>query len=406
MQSRAAVLAFLALACAAPRAPAPPAVRPGIEVLLSDSLHLVRGKRVGLITNQTALARDGRHAIDLLHRAPGVRLVALFAPEHGIRGGARPGERIESGVDETTGLPIHSLYGETREPTPAMLEPLDVLVFDIQTLDARPYTYQWTMALALAAAGRAGISFVVLDRPVPTGGLRVQGNVLDPAFATFTGLHPVPLRSGMTVGELARLLNREMGVGGELHVVPAAGWRRAAAFDATGLPWVPPSPNLPDLESAYHYPGTVLFEGTNLSVGRGTDRAFQQIGAPWLDGEALAERLRAYRLPGVRIEPAAFTPVDPGDDKYPGETVRGVRLAVTDREAYDPVVTAVAALLEARRLAADRWEWRPTHFDRLAGTDRLRAGIDALRPLDELVAPWAAERARFLPLRARALLYP
>jgi uncharacterized protein YbbC (DUF1343 family) len=214
------------------------------------------------------------------------------------------------------------------------------------------------------------------------------------------------MRSGMTVGELARLLHREMGVGGELHVVPAAGWRRATAFDATGLPWVPPSPNLPDLESAHHYLGTVLFEGTSLSVGRGTDRAFQQIGAPWLDGETLAERLGAYRLPGVRIEPVAFTPVDPGDDKYPGVAVRGVRLVVTDRDLYDPIVTAVAALLEARRLAGDRWEWRPTHFDRLAGTDRLRAAIDALRPLDEIVAPWAAERERFEPLRARALLYP
>jgi uncharacterized protein YbbC (DUF1343 family) len=360
---------------------------------------------VGLVTNQTALARDGRHAIDVLNEAPGVELVALFAPEHGIRGLARPGERIEPGRDEWTGLPIHSLYGETRKPTAAMLEGLDVLVFDIQDLDARPYTYKWTMALAMEAAGEAGIPFVVLDRPVPTGGTQVQGNVLDPAFATFVGLHPIALRSGMTTGELARLFHAEHGIGGELHIVPIEGWRRDTWFDATGLTWVAPSPNIPDLESATHYPGTVLFEGTNLSVGRGTERAFQWIGAPWLDGDALVARLDTYRLPGVRVEPAVFTPIDPGDDKYAGETVRGVRFVVTDRAAYDPVTTAVAALLEARRLAGDRWEWRIEHFDRLAGSDRLRHAIDALRPLDEIVAQWADGRERFRTRRERALLY-
>ena len=413
-------LGCVAVACAVaprtlpptPHTPAPTSralattfVRPGLEVLISDSLHLVRGKRVGLVTNQTALARDGRHAIDVLNEAPGVELVALFAPEHGIRGLARPGERIESGRDERTGLPIHSLYGEIRKPTPAMLEGLDVLVFDIQDLDARTYTYKWTMALAMEAAGEAGIPFVVLDRPVPTGGTHVQGNVLDPAFATFVGLHPIALRSGMTTGELARLFHAEHGVGGELHVVPVGGWRRDTWFDATGLTWVAPSPNIPDLESATHYPGTVLFEGTNLSVGRGTERAFQWIGAPWLDGDALVSRLATYRLPGVRVEPALFTPIDPGDDKYAGETVRGVRFVVTDRAAYDPVTTAVAALLEARRLAGGRWEWRIEHFDRLAGSDGVRHEIDALRPLDEIVAQWADGRERFRTRRERALLY-
>jgi uncharacterized protein YbbC (DUF1343 family) len=399
--------AAAALTCAAPRTPGTPAggVRPGLEVLLSDSLHLVRGKRVGLITNQTALARDGRHAIDLLHTAPGVALTALFAPEHGIRGQAGPGERIEGGVDESTGLPIHSLYGDTRMPTPAMLAGLDVLLFDVQTLDARPYTYQWTMALAMEAAGEAGIPFVVLDRPVPTGGAEVQGNVLDPEFTSFVGHHPVALRHGMTVGELARWLHGERGIGGELHVVPMEGWRRSMWFEETGLPWVAPSPNLPDLESAAHYPGTVLFEGTNLSVGRGTDRPFQQVGAPWLDGEALAVRLSGYELTGVRIEPASFTPVDPGDGKFPDEAVRGIRFLVTDRARYDATVTAVAALLEARRQAGDRWAWNESHFDRLAGTDRLRLAIDALRPLDEIVTSWTAERERFASLRERYLLY-
>jgi uncharacterized protein YbbC (DUF1343 family) len=402
-----AALLGLLTACAAPRVPTPAlaSVRPGLEVLLADSLHLVRGKRVGLVTNQTALARGGRHAIDLLHASPDLELVALFAPEHGIRGVARPGERIESGVDAATGLPIHSLYGDTRKPTPAMLDSVDVLVFDIQDLDARAYTYKWTMALALEAAGEAGIPFVVLDRPVPTGAERSQGNVLDPAFATFVGLHPVPMRIGMTTGELARLLHGDHGIGGELSVVPVQGWRRSTWFDETGLPWVAPSPNMPDLESATHYPGIVLFEGTNLSVGRGTPRAFQQIGAPWLDGEALARALAAYDLPGVRFEAVVFTPRDPGDDKFVGQEVRGVRLVVTDRASYDPTVTAVAALLAARRLAGDHWEWRIAHLDRLAGTDRLRAAVEEGLPLESIVAPWTAERARFDATRARWLLY-
>ena len=384
---------------------APAAVRPGLEVLVTDSLHHVTGKRVGLITNHTALARDGRHAIDVLHDAPGVELASLFAPEHGIRGRAAPGERIESDRDAKTGLPVYSLYGETRQPTPAMLEGLDVLVFDIQEIGARYYTYKWTMALALEAAGEAGIPFVVLDRPNPIGGVHVQGNVLDPAFATFVGLHPVPMRDGMTNGELARLLNESYGIGAQLHVVPMDGWRRSMWYDETGLAWTPPSPNMPDMESATHYPGTCLFEGTNLSVGRGTPRAFQWIGAPWLDGDALTARLAARRLPGVRFELASFVPRDPGDGKFPGDTVRGVRFVVTDRAAYDPTVTAVAALLEARRLAGDRWAWNASHFDRLAGTDRLRAAIEAGEPLEGIVGPWAGERGRFEPLRARALLY-
>ncbi len=403
--------ACLSTACRTPRhGSEPSAVRPGLEVLLTDSLPLVQGRRVGLITNRTAVARDGTHAIDLLREAPGVRLTALFAPEHGIRGRAAPGERIPDDVDPATGLPIRSLYGVTRQPTPAMLADLDVLVFDIQTLDARPYTYAWTMALAMEAAGEAGIPFLVLDRPVPTGAVRTQGNVLDPLHASFVGLHPVPLRYAMTIGELALLLNDDARQRGrattELHVVPMTGWRRAMTFDETSLPWIPPSPNIPDLESAFHYPGTVLFEGTNLSVGRGTDRAFQLVGAPWLDGEALAARLAGYRLPGVRVEPAEFTPRAPADGKFPDQPVRGIRLTVTDRAAYDPTVTAVAALLEARRLAGGRWEWNAAHFDRLAGDGRLREAIEAGRSLDEIVAPWAAERERFEAFRAPRLLYP
>jgi uncharacterized protein YbbC (DUF1343 family) len=245
---------------------------------------------------------------------------------------------------------------------------------------------------------------------VPAGGRHVQGNVLDPAFASFVGLRPVAMRYGMTIGELALLLNDAPRAGGEpaaeLHVVPMDGWRRSMTFDETGLPWVAPSPNLPSVESAFHYPGTVLFEGTNLSVGRGTSRAFQQIGAPWLDGGALAARLSARRLPGVRVEPVTFTPEDPADGKFAGEQVHGVRLTVTDPATYDPTLTAAAALLEARRLAGDRWEWNERHFDRLAGTDRLRRQVEEGFALDEIAGLWAAEREPFTRLRASHLLYP
>lgn len=382
-----------------------PTVRPGIEVLLDDSSHLVQGRRVGLITNHTGIARDGTSAIDLLVAADGIELVALFAPEHGIRGTAPPGQRIESGVDEQTGLPIHSLYGETRKPTPEMLHGLDALLFDMQDIGTRYYTYVSTMALAMQAAAETGIPFLVLDRPNPVGGIQVQGNVVEPEHTSFVGIYPIPMRHGMTVGELARLFNVEFGIDAELYVVPAAGWRRELWFDQTGLPWVPPSPNMPSLESATHYPGTCLFEGTNLSVGRGTDAPFQQIGAPWLDGRELARRLNAYALPGVRFEPVTFTPRAPADGKYDGEIVHGVRFLTTERGSYDPTHAGVAALVETRRLAGARWEWRVGHFDRLAGTRRLREQIDAGRSLAEIVGPWEDQLRTFREVRRRYLIY-
>lgn len=381
-------------------------VRPGIEVLLSDSLHLVRGKRVGLITNHTGIDSHNIASIDRLNDAEGVDLVALFSPEHGIRGTAEAGEHVEDGRDASTGLPVHSLYGSTLKPTPEMLSGLDVLLFDIQDIGTRYYTYIYTMALAMEAAGEAGIPFVVLDRPNPIGGLLVQGNVLDPAFASFVGQYPIPMRHGMTPGELARLFREEYGVESDLHVVPVEGWRREMLFEATGLPWRPPSPNMPNVESALHYPGTCLFEGTNLSVGRGTDRAFQWIGAPWLDGEAMARELEALELPGVTFHPARFTPLNPGDGKYPGEEVSGVRLEVTDAAVYDPTAAGVALLEVARRHSGDRWTWRGEHFDRLAGTSELRSGVEEGRNRQELTATWSAERTGFLEIRQRHLLYP
>jgi uncharacterized protein YbbC (DUF1343 family) len=396
--------------CAPALQPAQPdRVLPGIDELL-QAPGVLAGARVGLITNHTGISavatEAGRPAttIDLLHRHPDIRLVALFSPEHSITGDAEG--VVASGRDPHTGLPIHSLYGETRTPTPEMLRDVDVLVFDIQDIGTRYYTYVWTMAHALEAAAANGKRFVVLDRPNPIGGTQLHGNVLDPAFRTFVGAYPVPMRHGLTAGELARLLNGEYRLGADLTVIPVAGWRRDQWFDHTGLPWVRPSPNMPDLESATHYAGTCLYEGTNLSVGRGTPAAFQQIGAPWLDHQALVQRLARHDLLGVRIEAVTFVPHEPPDGKYGGIENRGIRFITTDRATYDPVRASVAALIEIQALHADSLRFRESHFDRLAGTDGLRLAVLRGTTLEEITRPWTAQLEAFRALRQPYLLYP
>lgn len=379
-------------------------VRPGIEVLIQDSLHLVAGRRVGLVTNHTGIDRNRRSDIDILAEHPEIDLIALFSPEHGIRGEERAGAAIDSGLDERTGLPIYSLYGETRKPTPDMLQDVDVLIFDMQDVGARYYTYVSTMALAMEAAGETGIPFLVLDRPNPIRGDVVQGNVLDSAYSTFVGLYEVPMRHGMTPGELARMYVGEFGVRVDLTVIPASGWRRDMVFDDTGLPWVPPSPNMPDVASALAYPGTCLFEGTPISVGRGTDRAFRWIGAPWLDAMELADALNGYGIPGVRFEPASFTPTNAGDGKFEGVEVTGVEL-VAERTDYDASRAGIAMLIETRRMSGEAWVWYEAHFDRLSGTDALRLGLDSGASFDALVEGWNAELTAFESVRAPYLLY-
>jgi uncharacterized protein YbbC (DUF1343 family) len=299
-----------------------PKVRPGVDVLLSDSVGLIDGKRIGLITNATGVDASGTSTIDRLVHHPGTTVAELFAPEHGIRGQARPGETVSDTTDAGTGLPIYSLYGTSRAPSAAQLMGIDVLVVDLQDAGTRTWTYVSTMVYAMRAARASGKRIIVLDRPNPIG-CTMDGPVLDTAYASFIALIPVPLRHGMTMGELARFANAELSIGADLVVVPMRGYRRCMWFDDTGLPWVRPSPNLADLEAVGWYPGTVLFEATNLSTGRGTGDAFKQIGAPWLDFARLLvvdPRLREI------AEAVDFTPRAPGDGKYDGVALHGLRM--------------------------------------------------------------------------------
>jgi len=382
----------------------PGAVRPGIDVLLTDSLTVVRGRRVGLVTNQAGVDAHGISDVVRL-RSAGVRLVALFSPEHGFRGAAEPGAAVASSIDSATGLPIYSLYGKSTAPTDAMLEGIDLLLVDLQDAGARYYTYLFTTVEVMRSAARRGIRVVVLDRPDPIGA-PVQGNLLDTAAASPIGLLAVPMRYGMTLGELARLARADLGLTTDLGVVPVAGWRRSVPLEATGLPFVPPSPNLRSIESLYHYPGLCLFEGTNLSVGRGSDAPFEQIGAPWLDTAAVLARVRAAALPGVRFGATSFTPRSPGDGKYGDTAVVGIRLHVTDRGTYDPTATAVHLLAAVRAVQPDRFEWIATHFDRLAGGPRLRAQLEAGTAAAAIVAGWESELRAFRERRRPFLIYP
>jgi uncharacterized protein YbbC (DUF1343 family) len=394
--------------CAAPgpaaQAVTQGAVHPGIEVLLGDSIRLVRDRRVGLVTNQAGVDADGISDVVRL-RAAGVRLVALFSPEHGFRGAADPGAAVASSVDSATGLPIYSLYGKTSAPTDEMLDGIELMLVDLQDAGARYYTYLSTTVDVMRAAARHRIPVVMLDRPNPIGGL-VQGNVLDPAYASPVGLLAVPMRHGLTLGELARLAQGDLHLDVSLSVVPVAGWRRSVAWDETGLPFVPPSPNLRSIESLFHYPGLCLFEGTNLSVGRGSNAPFEQVGAPWLDTAAVLSTVRAARLPGVRFQGVTFTPLRPGDAKYADTLLYGIRLEVIDRSSYDPTASAVHLLAAVQARHRDRFAWLAKHFDRLAGGPGLREAIEGGRSPEAIVGSWEPGLKRFRDRRQPMLLYP
>jgi uncharacterized protein YbbC (DUF1343 family) len=382
-------------------------VVPGLEVLLRDSAHLVRGRRVGFLTNQSAVTSTGESGIDLLHASPDVNLVALYGPEHGLRGGIEGGVKIESGVDERTGVPVHSLYGSVQRPTPAMLRGVEVLLFDMQDVGARPYTFVWTMAMAMEAAAAQGIPFVVLDRPNPITG-RMEGPLMEMAMRSvaqaITGYFPVPLRHGMTVGEIARYINGEYGIGADLTVVPVAGWRDDTWFDATALPWIDPSPNIRSLDAALAYAGLVLFEATPLTVGRGTAAPFSVVGAPWLDAGRLLGRLGRYELPGVTLD-TSFTPRGEGWVPFRGEHVRAVRLTITDRDAFQPVWLALVLMSEIRRQHPTEFRILNEGMTQMLGSRWARQAVDRGEDPHVIWARWQDELARWAPVRDRYALY-
>ena len=382
-------------------------LRLGCQRLFDDDFDLVAGRRVGLITNHSGVGPRLEATADRLHQTEGVELGALFGPEHGIRGDAEDGVVVDTGRDPRTGVPAHSLYGERRRPDPAQLADLDILVFDIQDVGARFYTYLYTMSLAMEAAAEAGLPFAVLDRPNPIGGLEVEGNVLEPAFASFVGLYHIPVRYGMTVGELAQLFNVVHGIGADLRVVPMEGWQRDQYWDDCGLPWVAPSPNIPSLATAVVYPGTCFFEGTNVSEGRGTTRPFELVGAPYIDAFRLADHLKSLELPGAAFRPVFFSPTF---GKHVGEACQGVQVHVLDRREFRAVETGFHALAAVRRLWPGDFAWRvPSkgihNFDRLAGSDRVRLAIDEGTEISDLETEWAGQRQAFMEQRRQFLIY-
>ena len=379
-------------------------VLPGLETFLADVPAQLKGKRVGLITNHSAVDRDKRLAIDLIAAHKDLKLVALLAPEHGIRGTVMDGVRIENETDPKTGIPIHSLYlSEDRGPTPAMLKDVDVLIYDLQEVGGRTWTYVSTMGLSMQAAAKKGIPFVVLDRPNPIGGEIVEGALLDPKFRTFVGMYPIPARHGMTVGELATFINKTEKLGVDLIVAKVANWKRSQWMDDAGLPWVNPSPNLRSLAALTSYPGSVYFEGTNLTEGRGTDRPFEQIGASWLKAEQVAATMNEKRLPGIRFE-AITMDVLPTAAKFKGQTIPAIRFAVTDRKAYRPVRTMLILIDEIRRQHPKDFAWSGT-IDRLTGSDRVRLAIEG-GTLPALLEEWDRQAAAWLESRKPYLLYP
>jgi uncharacterized protein YbbC (DUF1343 family) len=394
-------LILLGFCCGAPaqvqRDPAPKVLN-GIDVLRRQNFAPLAGKRVGLITNQTGIAADGAPTIDLFFKCGACKLVALFSPEHGIRGAVD--EKVASGVDTVTGLPVYSLYGETLRPSPEMLRDIDVLVYDIQDVGVRFYTYETTMAYCMEEAGRAKIPFYLLDRPNPIDGMSVEGPMLDPDKTSFVGYMPLPVRHGMTMGELARYINAEKKIGADLHVVAMEGWRRSFYFSDTGQLWVNPSPNMRSLVEAIFYPGICLLESTNVSVGRGTDTPFERIGAPWIEPRRLAAALQAARLPGVDFVPVSFTPAS---STFRGQPCGGVNLMLTDRSRFQSVLTGLTLISILRNLYPSQFEI--DKCIRLLGNQQ---ALDALKKgilPSEIMRSADAGMRDFLAGRQRALIY-
>ncbi|MFF2498603.1 exo-beta-N-acetylmuramidase NamZ domain-containing protein [Peribacillus sp. NPDC058075] len=378
-------------------------VSPGIEVLLKEEKDVLSGKKIGLITNPTGIDSKLTSIVDLLHDDPDINLTALFGPEHGVRGDAQAGASVEYYIDEKTGLPVYSLYGKTKKPTPEMLKDVEVLVFDIQDVGTRYYTYIYTMAYAMEAAKENDIPFIVLDRPNPQGGESVEGPVLEPEFSSFVGLYPIPLKHGMTVGELATLFNKEFNIGADLKVIKMKGWKRDMDYDDTGLPFVLPSPNMPAVTTTFVYPATGLIEGTNVSEGRGTTKPFELIGAPYINSDELAGKLNALRLPGVKFRAASFTPTF---SKHAGKLSHGVEIYITDREAFKAVPTGLHIIKTIQDLYPGEFEFlAANNFNLLIGNGWVMSRIEEGSSVNEIMKEYQAKQDAFKKVRKNYLLY-
>jgi uncharacterized protein YbbC (DUF1343 family) len=385
-------------------------VRLGSERLLASGA--LKNKRVGVVSNPASIDANFQHVVRAIANAPDVTLAAIFGPQHGYRADVQD-NMIETGhaSDPTRGVPVYSLYSETREPTEEMLKGLDVLVIDLQDVGSRIYTFVYTMANCLRASRKHGVPVIVTDRPNPIGGEQISGPMLVEGFESFVGQFPIPMRHGMTIAELARFFNEACGIGADLTVVELEHWHRRMYYEDTGLPWVMPSPNMPTIDTAVVYPGTVLFEGTNISEGRGTTRPFELIGAPWIDGEALAEQLATYDLPGAHFRPVVF---EPTFQKHAKQPCGGCQIHVIDREVFPVVEIAIAVLVEIRAQNPSTFEWRqPPYeyehtklpFDILAGSSELRQQIEAGMPVRRISDTWVRGHERFRTARKPYLLY-
>lgn len=400
----------------------------GVEVFLEERLDLVKGKRVGLITNPSGVDSQLRSIIDLFYKNPDINLVALYGSEHGLKGNAQPGEYVPFYVDKQYNIPVFSLYGQSRKPVPGMLknidqymrsfdtlieskipedlmiEGLDVMVFDIQDVGTRIYTYLATMAFCMEACAQNNIEFIVLDRPNPINGNILEGPILEyPEYSTFVGLYPIPVRHGMTAGELAKLYNDKfLKKKVSLTVIPMKGWERGMWYDETSLPWVIPSPNMPSLHTATVYPGQVFLEGTNISEGRGTTRPFEIFGAPWIESQVLAEKLNALRLPGVVFREAWFIPTF---SKYKGESCGGVQIHVLDRNTYRPFESTLCIITTIKALYPDEFKFHPEYFDNIMGNSKVREALERGERVEEIIKNYQAELDHFTEFRKPYLLY-
>jgi len=395
-----------------PASPIESIVKTGADILISEKLDIIKGKGIGIVTNHTAILSNGTHIADTLVKIDGIKVIALFGPEHGIRGDAAAGEHIKGGIDSKTNIPVYSLYGEYRKPTKDMLKGIDVLIFDIQDVGARFYTYISTLFYTIQSAGENNLEVIILDRPNPIGGLKFDGPILDKKHLSFVGIAPIPIMHGMTVGELANYFVSEKLIGDfpniKMTVLKMKNWKREMYFDECGLPWLKPSPNIPDLNTAIVYPGTCLYEATNVSEGRGTFEPFLTIGAPFINSEQLIKEIKLHKFSGVSIEPITFTPDSipnmVNNPKHRNAKCNGIKIKVIDRKVFEPVEFGIILLYSMKKLFKE-FELREKSFYRLTGQTKTYEQINTLISPEEIIKSWASGLDSFQKVRQKYLLY-